>query len=91
MTVIHLIEHVTPWLSDTSLWHVSLGGDVSQTILGQFSFDLPIDYHLGQQFDTDVFKTTRTILNNFIKSGLAWALLIGLIVGYIIRGLTSYG
>lgn len=91
MTVIHLLEHVSPWLSDTSLWHVSFGNDLSQTILGQFSFDLPMDYHLAQKFETDVFKGTRTILNNFIKSGQAWALLIGLIIGYIIRGLTSYG
>ncbi|HEY9698109.1 MAG TPA: hypothetical protein V6D10_12650 [Trichocoleus sp.] len=91
MTVIHLIEHATPWLSDTSLWQLSAGSDLSQTILGQLPFDLSIDPHLAQTFDTDVFKGTRTILNNFIKSGQVWALLIGLIVGYIIRGLTSYG
>ncbi|MFM7427816.1 MAG: hypothetical protein ACKO7W_22930 [Elainella sp.] len=45
----------------------------------------------GQQFDTDVFKGARGIFNGFIKSGQLWAFLIGLIVGYLLRALTTYG
>jgi hypothetical protein len=29
--------------------------------------------------------------DSFIQSGQGWTLLIGLIIGYIIRGFTSYG
>jgi hypothetical protein len=52
----------------------------------------PADWSLiAQQFDQDVFADFRNFFNNFIESGQVWALLIGLIVGYLIRSLTSYG
>lgn len=44
-----------------------------------------------KQFDTDVFANTRAWFANFIESGQVWALIIGFVVGYILRSLTSYG
>jgi hypothetical protein len=104
MAIVDLIQQASPWLFDVTTWtnfnHHILGllpwdsvaiGDV------HLSFDLPDlnfgSHHsvLAQTFDTDVFANTRKAFNTFIKSGQAWALLIGLILGYIIRGLTSYG
>ena len=38
--------------------------------------------------DPDVLGQIQRWFNNFIKSGQVWALLIGLILGYIIRGIT---
>jgi hypothetical protein len=43
-----------------------------------------------QQFDTDVFAGFRRTLSNFIESGQVWALLIGIVVGYVLRGITTY-
>jgi hypothetical protein len=61
---------------------------------GWESLDLNWFQHLataGQQFDTDVFRGARTILNRFVQSGQLWAFLIGLFVGYILRTVTTYG
>ncbi|WP_430684956.1 hypothetical protein [Leptolyngbya sp. AN02str] len=54
-----------------------------------------IDHGFGSllaqgQFDTDVFAGVRSAFNNFIQSGQVWALLVGIVLGYLIRGLTSY-
>lgn len=38
--------------------------------------------------DPDVLGQIQRWFNNLIKSGQLWALLIGLILGYIIRGIT---
>ncbi len=46
---------------------------------------------LAQQFETDVFADFRNFLTTFIESGQIWALVIGFILGYILRSLTSYG
>jgi hypothetical protein len=45
----------------------------------------------AQQLETDSFKGFRAAMDYFIKSGQVWALLIGLVVGYIFKSLTSYG
>lgn len=90
-----------PW----ALEPVNLGHSLSQFNLGQFnlshlsgwnwdlgSLTAPIQAQLqGQQFDTDVFRGTRGIFNNFIKTGQLWAFLFGLVVGYLLRALTTYG
>ncbi|MBD3882728.1 hypothetical protein IFO70_13230 [Phormidium tenue FACHB-886] len=47
--------------------------------------------HLAARFDTDVFAATRAFFNNFFKSGQAWAMLVGLVLGYLLRGFLTYG
>jgi hypothetical protein len=83
MVLIDLTQQVTPWIMDVPAWF-----DPNQGLLWHLHIDWSL---LAQQFDTDVFAGTRKILNNFVKSGQIWALLIGIVLGYIIRGLTSYG
>jgi hypothetical protein len=46
---------------------------------------------LAQQFETDVFADFRNFMTNFIESGQIWALVIGFILGYLLRSLTTYG
>ncbi|WP_088243631.1 hypothetical protein [Calothrix rhizosoleniae] len=41
--------------------------------------------------DADVMGQMQKSFNNFVQSGQIWALLIGLVIGYMIRSLTSYG
>jgi hypothetical protein len=40
--------------------------------------------------DVDIIGNFQKSFSNFIKTGQAWALLIGLVVGYMFRGFTSY-
>ena len=41
--------------------------------------------------DPDILGNIQTAFNNFVQSGQIWALLIGLFIGYLLRGLTTYG
>lgn len=41
--------------------------------------------------DPDLMGQIQKAWNHFIQTGQVWALLIGLVIGYIIRNLTSYG
>ncbi|MEQ8960385.1 MAG: hypothetical protein RLP02_21085 [Coleofasciculus sp. C2-GNP5-27] len=46
----------------------------------------------AQQFeDPDVLGQIQQAFNNFIESGQVWAFLIGLVIGYIFRGMSSFG
>ncbi|MBE8993401.1 hypothetical protein [Microcystis aeruginosa] len=40
--------------------------------------------------DVDIIGNVQKAFSTFVKTGQAWALLIGLIVGYMFRGFTSY-
>lgn len=84
----HLIDPLLLWLPDAT-W-----SEISQPLLGPIDFHHPFDAMqalLAQQFDTDPFRGARGAFANFVRSGQAWALLIGFVIGYIVRGLTSYG
>jgi len=41
--------------------------------------------------DPDLMGQMQKSWSHFIQTGQVWALLIGLVIGYIIRNLTSYG
>ena len=45
-------------------------------------------YVLAQSFDQDVLGDIKNGFTNFVETGQVWALLIGLVVGFVIRGLT---
>ncbi|MBE9071507.1 hypothetical protein [Microcystis sp. LEGE 08355] len=40
--------------------------------------------------DVDIIGNVQKSFSNFVKTGQASALLIGLVVGYLFRGFTSY-
>jgi hypothetical protein len=41
--------------------------------------------------DPDILGQMQRSWNNFVKSGQIWATLIGIIIGYLLKGLSSYG
>lgn len=45
---------------------------------------------LAQQFDQDILGDMGNLWNIFIESGQVWALIIGIVIGYLVRGLTAY-
>ncbi|MGF1513535.1 MAG: hypothetical protein ACFB5Z_07550 [Elainellaceae cyanobacterium] len=54
--------------------------------------NLPADgMVLGQYFETDVFAGTRAWWSDFVSSGKIWTLIFGIVLGYLLRALTSYG
>jgi hypothetical protein len=73
---------------------------IQQAASWDWSMDLSWFWHLdwshlaqlsGNQFDTDVFAGTRAFFDNFMKSGQMWALIIGFVLGFLVKGMTSYG
>lgn len=46
---------------------------------------------LAAQDSTDLGGNFQQSWDHFVGSGQAWALLIGLVVGYFVRMFTSYG
>jgi hypothetical protein len=77
-------------VSDLSTWssHLSLLSDTWQVAPLHNSPDWLV---LAQQLDTDPFRGFREAFGNFFESGQAWAFLAGVVFGYLIRSLTSYG
>ncbi|MFM6223346.1 MAG: hypothetical protein ACKPDM_23870 [Dolichospermum sp.] len=41
--------------------------------------------------DPDILEQIRLIWNYFITSGQIWALFIGVVVGYLLKSLSSFG
>ena len=41
--------------------------------------------------DPDLIGQIQKAWNHFVQTGQIWALLIGLVIGYMFRNLTSYG
>ncbi|BAU40469.1 hypothetical protein [Leptolyngbya sp. O-77] len=89
MMWIDLAHHALTWVSsapsfaDPASWSLAPDG-----LLWHWQLDYPT---LAQQFDTDVFAGVRRAADNFVKTGQVWALLIGIIIGYLLRGFTTYG
>jgi hypothetical protein len=62
-------------------------------LISQFLWHLPVNWtSLAQTVtDPDLMGQVQKSWSHFIQTGQVWALLIGLVIGYIIRNLTSYG
>jgi hypothetical protein len=63
-------------------------------LTSQLLWHLPLNLTmmLGQTItDPNLMGQMQKAWNHFIQTGQVWALLIGLVIGYIIRNLTSYG
>lgn len=62
-------------------------------LISQLLWHLPVNLTVLAQTitDPDLMGQIQKSWNHFIQTGQVWALLIGLVIGYIIRNLTSYG
>ena len=43
-----------------------------------------------EQFDQDILGDLGNLFANFIESGQVWALLIGFVLGYMLRSVTTF-
>lgn len=81
--VIHVMQDMTTWLGHATQW-----GDWLQQGL---AWHTPHDWTvLAQQYNQDILGDIQKGFNNFVKTGQVWALLIGVILGYMIRSMTAY-
>mgnify|MGYP001793228346 FL=1 len=71
-----------------SLWTTIL---LSNTVNAQSK--LPVNWTVIAQTvnDPDLLGQMQKAWTKFVETGQLWALVIGLVVGYLIRNLTSYG
>ena len=46
---------------------------------------------IAQQFDQDLIGSSGAMLKEFYESGQLWALLIGIVLGYLFKSAFSYG
>lgn len=81
--VIDVLPDITNGLANLGYWNDGLH---------HWLWQMPHDWTVfGQQFNTDVFANFRRAFDNFVRTGQVWALLIGVVIGYLIKGFTSYG
>ncbi len=45
---------------------------------------------IAQQFNDNLFNNFQGTFNQFVEFGQVWALLVGILLGYLIRSLTAY-
>lgn len=87
MLVIHVLQDWLPTLAHLPVW------SLEPASLGQVDWSALEwnNFVLAQQFDTDVFAGVRNAATNFYRSGQLWALLAGMVIGYLLRSFTTYG
>ena len=94
MIWIHIVQQLMTTLPDVANHAGASGFDpihLAGMMDGIHSHSSILGQLLAEQFDTDVFRGFREWGSNFIESGQIWALLIGIVVGYLVRGFTTYG
>lgn len=84
MILINAMQEITAWFPN-----MTHGYDSVLELL----WKLPTDSIVVAQSikDPNILANLQKAFNHFIQSGQAWALLIGLIIGYMLRSLTTYG
>ena len=60
-------------------------------LLGNLHEHITLLADIGNVKDPDLLGQVQASWNHFVKTGQIWALLIGIIVGYLFKGFTSYG
>ncbi len=92
MIWMELAQHLVTTVSFDSAFDLS--GEMISRLMAIGSWDWSAGHSLSSPLallNTDVFAATRSFFDHFFKTGQAWALLIGIVVGYFIRSFTSYG
>jgi hypothetical protein len=71
-----LLHHITPWPDAWGGVHHLFSSD--GLVLAQL------------KTETDIFAQVGSAWDNFVKTGQIWALLIGIVIGYMFRSFTSF-
>jgi hypothetical protein len=62
-------------------------------LISQLVWHFPVAWTVVAQNITDpnIVGQMQQAFNHFVQTGQVWAMLIGLIIGYVFRNLTTYG
>jgi hypothetical protein len=62
-------------------------------LISQLIWHFPVNWTVVAQNITDpnIVGQMQQAFNHFVQTGQVWAMLIGLIIGYVFRNLTTYG
>ncbi len=81
--MIHFLADLPTWFT-----HVTHVNDVLQS----FHLHSPDWTVLAQQFkEPDITGDVGKTWNHFVKTGQVWAMLIGIVLGYMVKTFTSFG
>ena len=84
MMLMHIVQDATVWSSGLHHWI-----DTVQVFHWHLPTDLmALDKPIQQ---TDLWGDFQKAFNNFVKTGQAWAFVIGIVIGYMIKTFTSFG
>lgn len=82
--LLHVLQDMSVWLT-----HGSLVSEAARSLHIDISLDHVV---LATQFkQTDLVGDLQRAFDNFVKTGQAWAFLIGLVLGYMLKTFTSFG
>jgi len=82
--VINSMQDINNWFPSTT--H---GDDSGAQMLSHSSLNCIV---VAQAIkDPDILGSWAKSFDHFVQSGQVWALLVGIIIGYLFRSLTSYG
>jgi hypothetical protein len=84
MIVVHTVQAVMPWFD--GMYHWFDGIPLWQS---HVSPDLMVVANQIKQ--TDLVGDIQKAFDHFVKTGQAWAFLIGLVLGYMVKTFTSFG
>ncbi|XWK85721.1 MAG: hypothetical protein U7127_16000 [Phormidium sp.] len=82
--LVNLMQTMTSWLSVQVYGSDSLPMLVAK--LPYWSLELAV-----QVRDTNLWGQVQGAWNHFVQTGQIWAMIIGLILGYFIKGFTTFG
>lgn len=82
--VVNLMQTMTNWLSLQVY-----GNDSVPMLLAKMPYwSIVLAYQVRE---TNLWGQVQSSWNHFVQTGQIWALIIGLILGYFIKGFTSFG
>jgi hypothetical protein len=89
------VSHVSS-IATLSIATHSIGGDAITThsiATHSIAALVPHDGHivLAQQFQQDILGDLTKAFGKFVKTGQLWAMLIGFVLGFVFKSITSYG
>ncbi len=80
------IHNVDFLASTTNHFLGSIGHDPIANLLSGDSHTL-----LANQFNQDILGDLTKSFGKFVKTGQLWAMLIGFVLGFVFKSITSYG
>lgn len=93
MELVGMMHDLTTWGASVTHWADLLQSNLLQSDFLHSIQTLPLELAQikNKVPETDLWGDLTKAFNNFVKTGQAWAFLVGLVIGYLVRTFTSFG